>query len=116
MKAAMSVLAALSAALVTTSAAAQGANLTGRYQCLRGCASDAPGAYAFVTQYGWELNIVNEVGAASRAWVNYPGRLWVDRVQLGAIYSPDGMTIQFDNGTLWQRAPELLPPPRVRRR
>jgi len=30
--------------------------------------------------------------------------------------SPDGMTIQFDNGTIWQRAPEAPPPPLRRRR
>ena len=30
---------------------------------------------------------------------------------MGAIYSPDGMTIQFDNGTIWQRAPEVPPGP-----
>jgi hypothetical protein len=27
----------------------------------------------------------------------------------GAFYSPDGMTIQFDNGTVWQRVIELAP-------
>jgi len=69
-----------------------------------------------VTQNGWELNMVNDVGQPSRAWVNYPGRLWIDRLQEGAIYSPDGMTIQFDHGTIWQRAVELPPPPPPRRR
>jgi hypothetical protein len=48
--------------------------------------------------------------------VDYPGRLWIARADLGAIYSPDGMTIQFDNGTIWQRAPEAPPPPLRRRR
>ncbi len=107
---------ATSVALVATAAAAQGVNLTGRYQCVRNCASDVPGQFAFVTQYGHELNLINEVGVASRAWVDYPGRLWVDRPQMGAVYSPDAMTIQFDNGTLWQRAPEPPPPPPPRRR
>jgi len=104
---------ATSVALVATDALAQvnGVNLTGRYQCVRLCASDAPGLFAFITQNGWELNIVNEVGAPSRGWINYPGRLWVDRAQTAGIYSPDGMTIQFDNGTLWQRVLELPPPP-----
>ena len=70
------------------------------------------------SQNGWELNLVNEAGQASRGWVDYPGRIWVARANMGAIYSPDGMTIQFDNGTIWQRAPELPPgpPPRRRRR
>jgi hypothetical protein len=108
----------MSVTLVATAASAQvnGVDLNGRYQCVRGCASAAPGVFAFVTQNGWELNLLNEVGIASRAWVNYPGRLWVDQPQVGAIYSPDGLTIQFDNGTLWQRAPELPPPPPPRRR
>jgi hypothetical protein len=30
---------------------------------------------------------------------------------MGALYSPNGFTLQFDNGTIWQRAPELPPPP-----
>ena len=81
--------AALSAALMATAASAQvnGVDLNGRYQCARACASDAPGVFAFVTQNGWELNLVNEVGTPSRGWVNYPGRLWVDRAQVGGIYS-----------------------------
>jgi hypothetical protein len=56
---------------------------------------------------------VNEAGMASRAWFDYPGRIWVDRAQVGAVYSPDAMTIQFDNGTVWQRALEVLPAPIV---
>jgi ribosomal protein L31E len=28
---------------------------------------------------------------------------------MSAVYSPDGMTIQFDNGTIWQR--DVGPPP-----
>ena len=56
------------------------------------------------------------VGEPSRGWVDYPGRLWIARANLGAIYSPDGMTIQFDNGTIWQRALEAPPPPPRRRR
>src|SRR5215467_9144978 len=85
-------------AIVATDASAQGVNLTGLYRCVAGCLSGRPGL-AFVTQNGWELNLVNEVGEPSRGWVDYPGRLWIARANLGAIYSPDGMTIQFDNGT-----------------
>jgi hypothetical protein len=107
---------AVSAALFATnvSAQVQGVDLNGRYQCVAFCPG-APGSLAFVTQNGWELNIVNDAGQPSRAWVNYPGRIWIDRVQEGAIYSPDSMVIQFDRGTIWQRAPEIppVPPPRV---
>jgi hypothetical protein len=106
---------AMSAAVVATDASAQGVNLTGPYRCVAGCASAGPGL-AFITQNGWELNLVNEVGQPSRGWVDYPGRLWIARANLGAIYSPDGMIIQFDNGTIWQRALEGPPPPQRRRR
>ena len=109
---------AVSAALIATDASAQGVNLTGPYRCMQGCVAARPGDIAFVTQNGWELNLVNEAGQPSRGWVDYPGRIWIARANMGAIYSPDGMTIQFDNGTIWQRAPEVPPgpPPHRRRR
>jgi hypothetical protein len=102
---------AASAALAATPALAQEVNLTGRWLCVQNCVTMEPGRFAFITQNGRELNLVNEVGMASRAWVDYPGRIWVDRPQVGAVYAPDGMTIQFDNGTLWQRAVEIIPAP-----
>ena len=73
---------------------------------------------AYVTQNGTELNILTESGAASRAWPDwfYPAnRLWIDAFNIGAVYSADGMTIQFDNGTIWQRDVRPVPPPAVRR-
>jgi hypothetical protein len=102
---------AASAALATSPALAQDINLTGRYQCIQNCVVVEPGRFAFITQNGRDLNVVNEAGLPSRAWVDYPGRIWVDRAQVGAVYSPDGIMIQFDNGTVWQRAVEILPPP-----
>ena len=63
---------------------------------------------AYVTQNGWDLNLVNEIGQPSRAWIDYPGHIWAQYWNEGAIYSPDGFTIQFDNGTVWQR---FVPPP-----
>lgn len=107
---------AVSAALVATDASAQGVDLTSPYRCIEGCMSARPGQLAYVTQNGWELNIVNDAGLASRAWVNFPGRIWVAQANMGAIYSPDGTTIQFDNGTVWRRAPDLPPAPPPRRR
>jgi len=108
---AVTALIAMSIAAAASPALAQDVNLTGRYQCIQNCVAVEPGRFAFVTQYGRDMNLVNEAGMASRAWLDYPGRIWVDRAQVGAVYSPDGMTIQFDNGTIWQRAVELLPPP-----
>jgi hypothetical protein len=114
MKVLMSVV-AISTALIASDASAQGVNLSGRWQCVALCLGPV-GSFAFITQYGWELNVVNDAGEPSRAWVNYPGRIWVDRANQGAIYSPDGITLQFDRGTIWQRAPEPLPPPPPRRK
>ncbi len=107
---------AMSAALVATDASAQGVNLTGRYRCVVLCLSGAPGGFAFITQNGWELNLVNDAGESSRGWIDYPGRIWVQAANQGAVYSPDGLTIQFDRGTIWQRAFDEPPPPPVRRR
>ena len=102
----------MTAALVATDVSAQSVNLTGRWQCVASCVAP-PGSYAFITQNGWEINVVNELGVPSRAWFNWPGRIWVERANEGAVYSPNGSTLQFDRGTVWQRAPEL-PPPLVR--
>lgn len=93
------------AALVAGEASAQGVNLIGRWRCVELCLGP-PGSFAFITQNGWELNIVNDAGQPSRAWVDYPGRIWVENAQQGAIYSPDGTTLQFDRGSIWRRAPE----------
>src|SRR5258708_2831681 len=102
MKAVLSAI-AMSAALVATDASAQGVNLTGRYVCVTLCTAGLQGQPAFITQNGWEMNVVNDAGEASRAWIDYPGRIWIERANQGAIYSPDGMTVQFDRGTIWQR-------------
>ena len=101
---------ALSASLAASGASAQDVNLSGQWQCMAQCLGP-PGGFAFITQNGWELNVVNDVGIASRAWEDYPGHIWIERVNMGALYSPNGFTLQFDNGTIWQRAPELPPPP-----
>jgi len=108
-------------ALVTASAftasvaSAQDVNLSGRYVCVQGCATGSPEQFAYVTQNGWNLNLVNEAGQPSRAWVDWPGRIWADNYHDGAIVSPDGMVIQFDHGTVWQRDLGLPPAVLVRR-
>ena len=97
--------------LAASGARAQGIDLNGRWLCVNLCLG-APGSLAVITQNGWELNVVNDAGMPSRAWIDYPGHIWVERANEGAIYSPDGLTIQFDHGTIWQRALEVpLPPP-----
>jgi hypothetical protein len=82
-------------------------NLSGQFLCVEGCAGGRPGL-AFVTQNGWDINLVNELGQPTRAWVDWPGHIWALNWNEGAVYSPDGMTIQFDNGTVWRRNIELL--------
>ena len=93
------------AALGITSASAQ-VLLSGEYQCVQNCVG--PGV-AHVTQNGFELNLVNEVGQPSRAWIDYPGHIWVQYWNEGAVYTPDGMAIQFDRGSVWQRVVEPTP-------
>jgi len=100
------------AALTSTCASAQSVNLTGTYQCIQMCRGDR---LAYVTQNGAELNLLTEAGVPSRAWPDwyFPAtRLWIDAYNFGAVYTPDGMAIQFDNGTIWQR---YVPPPPPRR-
>lgn len=107
--------AAVLTALMATNASAQvqGVDLNGQWVCVTLCVA-GPGNFAYITQYGWQLNVVNEAGQASQAKVDYPGRIWLFQANQGAIYSPDGLTVQFDGGTVWQRAP--VPPPPLRRR
>ena len=87
-----------------------GPGLSGQFQCIAGCAGGSAGS-AFVTQNGWDLNLVNEIGQPSRAWVDWPGHIWVQSWNEGAVYSADGMTIQFDNGTVWAKTVILVVPP-----
>jgi hypothetical protein len=99
-------------ALAATGASAQSVDLTGTYRCIQMCRGDLP---AHVTQNGPELNVLTEAGVPSRAWPDwfYPAsRIWIDAFNQSAVYTLDGMLIQFDNGTIWQRD---LPPPRRRR-
>jgi hypothetical protein len=87
-----------------------GPGLSGQFRCIAGCAGGLAGP-AFVTQNGWDLNLVNEIGQPSRAWIDYPGHIWVRSWNEGAVYSVDGMTIQFDNGTVWAKNVVLVVPP-----
>jgi hypothetical protein len=88
-------------------AAGQVLNLSGQFLCVEGCAGGRSGL-AFVTQNGWDINLVNELGQPTRAWVDWPGHIWALNWNEGAVYSFDGLTIQFDNGTVWRRKIELL--------
>ena len=93
--------------LAISSASAQPAiSLTGTYRCVQGCMPGFESQRATITQNGWNLNIVTESGVATRAWFDwvYPtSRIWMEALNQGAVYSPDGMTIQLDHGTVWDR-------------
>ena len=105
------------AAFAAGSASAQSINLTGTYRCIQDCRDGYVGAPAFVTQNGDQLNLVTETGESYRAWpdVTAPNtRIWIDARDEGAVYSPDGIRIQFDDGRVWQR--DMGPPLRVLRK
>ena len=97
-------------AMASTETSAQVLNLSGPYRCVQGCIEGLIDQPAFITQHGWDLSLVNEAGMPSRAWIDRPGHIWVDFWHEGAVYSVDGMTIQFDRGTVWQRDLAALTP------
>ena len=106
-------------AAFTGGASAQSINLTGTYRCIQDCRDGYLGAPAFVTQNGENLNLVTETRDSFRAWpdVTAPSsRIWIDARNESAVYSPDGMRIQFDDGRVWQRDVGPPPPPVVWRR
>jgi len=91
------------AVIAAPGASAQSINLTGIYTCVDRCRGGLP---AHVTQNGYELSLLTEAGVPARAWPDWfspASRIWIDAFNEGAVYSPDGMVIQFDNGTIWHR-------------
>ncbi|MBV9984063.1 hypothetical protein [Bradyrhizobium sp.] len=117
MKALSLMIGAAVAALATTGASAQSANLTGTYRCIQMCRDGMIGAPAYITQNGSNFNLVTETGESYRAWPDWSApesRIWIDARDESAVYSPDGIRIQFDDGRVWQRvigpAPALVGP------
>ena len=104
----------LLAAFFTVDASAQGVNLTGQYLCIQGCAPGFTGLPAFITEDGWDLNLRNEAGEPSRAWIDWPGHIWAQYWNEGAVISADGMVVQFDRGQVWHRYFGPLPSPAFR--
>lgn len=112
----LSLVAGLLAACAVTGASAQPINLTGTYRCIENCRDGYVGSPAFVTQNGTAVNLVTETGESYRAWPDWnapESRLWIDARDEGAVYSPDGMRIHFDDGRVWQR--DIGPPVVLRR-
>jgi hypothetical protein len=107
----------LLAGCAATGASAESINLTGTYRCIQACRDGMFGAPTFVTQNGEAVNLTTETGVSYRAWPDWwapDSRIWIDARNEGAVYSPDGMRIQFDDGRVWQR--DIGPPPVVMRR
>src|SRR5882757_9056482 len=107
----------LLAACAATGASAETVNLTGTYRCIQMCRNGMLGAPTFVTQNGEAVNLTTEAGESYRAWPDWNApysRPWIDARGEGAVYSPDGMRIQFDDGRVWQR--DIGPPAVVVRR
>jgi hypothetical protein len=103
--------------LLTTAASAQIQilDLSGRYRCVELCAAGPPGEFAYITQSGTELRLVDDAGTPWRGYVERPGRIWVHRLEQVALYSADGTRIQFERGTVWQRDfGDVAPAPRRR--
>ena len=106
-------------ACAVTGASAATVNLTGTYRCIQNCQGGMFGAPAFVTQNGEAVTLTTEAGDSFKAWPDWnapDSRLWIDARDEGAVYSPDGMRIQFDDGRVWQRDIGPPPPPVVWRR
>jgi len=92
-------------ALATTDALAQAVgtqfrepNLSGVYKCVQRCEG---GRIGRIQARGWDLALMNEAGRVARAWIDRPGHIWVPVLNEGAVYSPDGFTIQFASGSVW---------------
>jgi hypothetical protein len=96
----------LAAAVVTATVASGQAigtqswapDLSGVYRCVNRCAG--PGLPR-IRQIGRQLDIINEVGQPSPGWIDWSGHFWAKAWGEGAVYSPDGFTIQFGGGTVW---------------
>ena len=105
-------IAGVAVACAASGASAQPLNLTGNYVCVQMCRGGNVGFPAYVTQNGDTMNLVTETGESFKAWPDWSApdsRIWIDARDESAVYSPDGMRIQFDDGRVWQR--DIGPPP-----
>jgi hypothetical protein len=101
-------------ALAATNALAQSVgtqswapNLSGLYRCVQNCAGAQLGR---IVARGWQLTLTGESGETTRAWIDWPGHIWVPALHEGAVYSADGFTIQFERGRVWVLVdPEPIP-------
>jgi hypothetical protein len=90
--------------LMSSPASAEIANLTGHYVCVKNC-NGTLWHSTYVTQNGWDLNLLTGANEPLRAQTDWfsPNRIWIAAWNTGAVYSPNGWVIQFDNGMIWRR-------------
>lgn len=72
-------------------------NLSGLYRCVHRCAGVR---LTHVVQIGRQLSLTSETGQPSSAWIDWPGHISTSWNE-GAVYSADGFTIQFNQGSVW---------------
>lgn len=87
-----------------TGASAQLQDISGRYRCVQLCKGGSAGP-AFITHAynGFDFDLVNEAGEPARAWIDWPGHMWIANWNEGAFFALDGLTIRFANGSVWKR-------------
>jgi hypothetical protein len=73
-------------------------NLSGLYRCVHSCVRGQMGR---IVAWGRQLTLIGEGGEAAKAWIDWPGHIWVPALNEGAVYSADGFTIQFERGSVW---------------
>jgi hypothetical protein len=99
----MALTAACLMAAMSAPAFADSINVDGIYRCVHLCQPGYEGGRAFVGQSGSQLNLVNESGDSATGYIEWPRRIWSDKWDKGAMVSPDGTKIQFDDGKVWIR-------------
>jgi hypothetical protein len=82
-------------------------NLAGVYRCVHTCAGTGLGR---IVARGWQLALTAENGEAIRAWIDWPGHIWIPALSQRAVYSADGFTIQFERGSVWVLVDPEPPP------
>jgi hypothetical protein len=73
-------------------------NLSGLYRCVHRCVGPPIGR---IVALGRQLVLAGPNGQSIRAWIDWPGHIWVPALNEGAVYSADGFTIQFERGSVW---------------
>ena len=101
-------------AIVTPAFADPPPDVDGVYRCVQHCRG-FEGLRGFIGQSGTQVNIVSESGEPANGYIEFPRRIWVDKWQQGAMVSPDGLKIQFDDGKVWVREVPGMRPVRVLR-